>query len=107
MEAGKLRHRIELQSPQETFNNHGDPIQTWTTRYCRWAEVRPATGREIFRAQKVEGQVDTTVTLRGEELTGLKPKWRVKFGSRLFGIEAIINDLERDIMVMLICKEER
>lgn len=107
MEAGTLRHRIELQQPAEVLNEHGDAIQTWTTRFTRWAEVRPATGREIFRAQKVEGQVDTAVTLRGRGLPGLRPKWRVRYGNRLFGIEAIINDLERDIMVTLICKEER
>lgn len=107
MEAGKLRHRVELEEPTEMFNNHGDTIQVWTPKYSRWAEVRPATGREIFRAQQVQGQVDTAVTLRGKGLTGLKPKWRVKFGTRVFGIEAIINDLERDIMVTLICKEER
>jgi len=36
---------------------------------------------------------------------GIKASWRVKFGSRFFSIESIVNHEERNVQMDLLCKE--
>lgn len=109
MEAGKLRHRVEFQEADESAATNpgafGDVIPAWRTRHTRWARVRPATGKEIWRAAQVQASVQFAIDVRGAGLEDMTAKWRIKWGSRLFGIGAILDQEERGIMLTILCTE--
>lgn len=106
MKAGRLRHRVELQSATETADSYGEPTFTWSTYAHRWASVEPLQGRELFTAQQVNPEVNIRVRLRHDEvLADLTPKHRLVFGSRTLEIDSVIRPDERGREVQLLCKE--
>ena len=86
MQAGRLRHRIEVQSAQRTQDpgGHGQEIMTWQTDSIRSAEVKPLRGRALFEAQQVDNRITTEVTLRW--FAGLTPQHRFLFKGKPLNI---------------------
>ncbi len=103
MEAGKLRHRVEVQSRTLTQDSYGDVLPTWTTQATRWAEVVPVSGREVHLAGRITSETTHTVRLR--YLSGLDSKWRILWGTRVLEIESVINTDEINWEMVLACKE--
>lgn len=95
MRAGRLEHQIELQRVTETLVN-GEPIKAWATFATVWAAVEPLAGRQFFAAQQTQAQVTHSIRMDWSPNWALTPKDRVKFGSRLFDIVAVLNIEERD-----------
>jgi len=108
MKAGKLRHRIELQSNAPTQDSYGEPIASWTTDDTVWASIEPLSGRELLRAQEVHAEVTTRIRVRYPGALGastLTADDRIKHGARIFEIAAVINPDERDRELELLCVE--
>ena len=103
MEAGRLRHRITIQQVAEAQDTYGEPIKTWSTFAQRWAAINQVTGKENFNASQFAPDATTRVELR--YLAGVTPKMRVKFGTRTFEIKAVLNNMERDVELTLLCLE--
>ncbi len=103
MKAGRLRHRAKIQQVTETTNSHGDTIQAWADFATIDAEIVPQESREFFRAKQV--QADITHLLRTRYVPGVTPEMRVALGSRVLHIESTINVEERNIELLLICRE--
>jgi len=105
MEPGKLRHRVNLQRRTTTQSATGQPTVAWTTYAARWASVRPLQGREFMLAKQVAADVTTEIKLR--YLGGVTAEDRVLFGSRIYDINTVINTDERNVELVLMCKEAR
>lgn len=110
MDAGKLRHRIELQSLETTKDTFGADTatgQVWTTYATVWAEVKPLTGTERYGAQQVQASMSHQIRLRWREgvLATHRARWRRKGADRTFDILAPINVDERDRELVLLCAE--
>ncbi len=108
MRAGKLRHRVSLQTPVDGAADGGggraDP--TWTNVVAALAaNVVPLTGREAFQHQQINPAVNHRVEIRYR--TGLTSKMRVLYGSRELYIESIIDVEERHREMHLMCEERR
>jgi len=103
MQAGKLRHRIELQSNTPTQDSYGEPIASWATDDTVWASIEPLSGRELLRAQEVQAEVTTRIRIRYSAYA--IPQARVKWGTRYFEIVSIINDRSIDREQELLCVE--
>jgi len=105
MQAGKLRHRVTIQTPTETQNAVGEVTRSWAafTDGVVWAAVEPMNGREILMAQQMTSTATTKVTIR--YLAGVTSKMRVLFGTRTFEIEYVLNPLERNAEQVLLCRE--
>jgi SPP1 family predicted phage head-tail adaptor len=103
IEAGKLRHRVIIQTATEARDSYGQPIQTWATFDEVWAEILPLRGTELFTAQQVQSKVVSKIKIR--YLAGVSPKMRVLFGARIYQIESIINTTERNVESVLMCSE--
>ena len=101
MEAGKLRHRIEIQSAVEARDSHGGVDYAWSTAATRWGSIEPLSGRELFAAQQIEAQVDVRVRLRHYD--GLEPAMRLKHGTDIYEIRAVVNRDVRDIEQEVLC----
>lgn len=65
MNAGRLRHRIEVQEPTETMSDDGDPVVSWSTIGTVWGQVEPVRGREAtYAGDQTLAEMDTRITLR-------------------------------------------
>lgn len=89
--AGALRHRIEIHElVSEQDEDTGNFEETWPLFVNAWAEVRPATVREI---QAAGGEVTkTSTTFRIRYIAGIKRSMRIRHGERLFNIEGVMED---------------
>ena len=103
MQAGKLRHRIEIQSPQEVRDTNGEVANVWVSTAKVWAAVEPLSGRELWQAQQI--QSEATIRVRLRFLSGLTTKHRILSGSRLLDVKAVINRDERNEELELLCSE--
>jgi SPP1 family predicted phage head-tail adaptor len=107
MNVGKMNKRIELQLNSEETAAYtttlGGLSTTYATSSTVWASIEPLSGRELFVAQQAQSDVDMKVTIR--YYSGLTTRYRVKFGSRYFGIQSIINTNEKNEEMILMCKE--
>lgn len=106
MKAGKLRHLITIE--EETFEAlpNGEPGEpTWSEFAGNvWAEVRPATPREVLKGQELGHVVSHAIRIR--YLEGITPDMRIMFGSRVFEIAGNpIDQEERHIELMIYAKE--
>lgn len=101
--AGRLRHRIVIQSPTETINSYGEREQTWATFATVWASIEPMRGRELLEAQQINAELSVKIRIR--YLASVKPKYRISWDSRTFEINSIANIEERDREIELMCTE--
>jgi SPP1 family predicted phage head-tail adaptor len=103
MQPGTLRHRLIIQSPTETRDSYGAVTQTWSNLMTVWGLVDNQASSEQVGTQKtlVVGSVRVVIRYR----TGITPKMRIKYGERTFNINGIINRDERNVELILDCRE--
>jgi SPP1 family predicted phage head-tail adaptor len=101
--AGKLRHRVEIQTATETPDGMGQPIKSWSTTGRAWAAIEPASGREAMLGQLQQSTVAVNVTMRYQP--GIAAGQRLKYGARIFNIGAVLNVEERNTELRLSCTE--
>lgn len=104
MNIGNLRHRVTIEKPVKKTDPYGDPYDDWSDHATVWAAIEPLTGREYWGAQQVNSEVTGKIRIR--YLPGVDPTMRVKFGTRIFEILAIMNPNERNEETILMVKEK-
>lgn len=103
MQAGKLRHKLVIQSRTEAPDSIGHMVSTWSEFATVYGSVEPLIGREYLAAQQVQSEVSHKLRIRW--LNGATTKMRVLFGSRVFDINSVLNVEERGREMLLMCKE--
>lgn len=104
MQAGKLRHRVQLQEHTTAFNASGDVVETWATVATLWAAVEPLQGRELFTAQAIDARLTHRVTLRYRD--DVTASQRILFDSRILHLLGPpINPEERNRTLQFLCME--
>lgn len=88
--AGKLRHRVELQSPLRTRDADGGVATTWQSRGQAWAAIEPLSAREFIAGQALTSDVDTRITIRYRP--DVAADWRVVHGARIYAIRGVLAD---------------
>lgn len=106
MEAGKLRHRVTIQSlsagsPQRTGS--GQPDKAWATAATVWASIEPLRGREFFAADAVQSKVAVRIRIRYR--AGITAAMRVLHGSTVYPIEAVVDPENRHVELQLMCSQ--
>lgn len=101
---GRLRNKITIQQPTETLDSYGDLTTSWSTYAVCWAAVVPLNGTEYYQARQADAFVTTRITTR--YIDGITNKMRVLWGSRVYNIESVINRMEMDRELVLMCKED-
>jgi len=101
--AGNLHHLVEIQHYQESQNDLGESLKSWTLFKKAWAEIKPISGKEFFQASKENNEVSHRVIIRF--IDGILPSMRVKFKDRFFDIESSRDYFERNKYLELMCKE--
>lgn len=107
--AGELRHRVELQkpNPQSSRDEKGQRITTFDTMATVWAKVAPLQGREQFIAAQMQASTTHIVTVRHSSITDqMTSAWRVKWGERVFVLDGPPRNIdEADVRVEIFCTE--
>lgn len=103
MRAGRLRHLVTIQQTTETRGADGSVIDTWGTYCTGWADIRPKSSTEDYLAQGLSGSVVHEIRMRYK--SGVVPKMRVLYGSRVFQIVGVINWEEKGAEMLLNCYE--
>jgi len=101
--AGKLKDRIVIQQRSTSKDGFGEQLHTWTTFNTVWARVEPLSGKEFFAAQEFRAEVTTKITIR--YLSGVLPKMRVSFDGSIYDIHAVMNIIEENKKMVLMCSE--
>lgn len=99
MRAGRLRHRIDIETPVESPDSYGGVSTSWSLDATRWAEVVPLTGKPLTSAQQVHAEATHRVRVRH---IGLPASFRLKFGSLV--LEPLhtsdIDNLGKEIVIL-------
>jgi len=103
MQAGQLRHRIELQSSDGSKNTFGEKEKIWTTYATVWASIEPLRGRELLWAQQISAELTHSILIRYNSDVTVKD--RAKMGVRIFTFNVVKNMDEKDEMLEILCKE--
>ena len=103
MRIGKLRHRITIDQVTEIQDTDGAVLESWSQYAVVQASIEPISGREYFAAQSTQADVTHRISLRYR--SGITPKMRVNYASRIFDILSVINVGERNRELQLMCRE--
>jgi len=103
MRAGKLSHPVTIQRDAGVVNSSGQVIPNWVTYAERRAGIRPLSGREYMQAQSLGAEVTHEVAIRYDQ--GVTSGMRVLHNGRILEIESVMNIDEKNIDMILMCKE--
>lgn len=106
MDAGRLRHRVTIQSVTETRDTTTGAIATsWADVATVWAAVEPLSGREFLAAQANQAEVVARILIRYRD--DVTAKMRVVAGSKVYNIRAVLPDKESGIdhLTLMVAEE--
>lgn len=101
MKAGKLRHRVRLETPGIVMDSDGLRENTWVAAFevapVMPADVKPLSGKEFLAAQAQQSKVTHQIRMRWR--AGVKPQMRARQmradgTGEIFNVEAVIEDNE-------------
>ena len=108
MRAGKLRHRVVIQEKVVARDGYGEEDVTWSEVDTVWGSVEPLRGREYLEGRQEQADVSHRIRMRYQG--SITPTMRVLYpqkgvGSRVFEVLSVLNPVERDISLELMCRE--
>lgn len=86
---GALRRRVTLEALSRLPDGGGGGALTWTAVATLWAELRSLSGSEQVVADGLQGRVTHEITIR--KRMDVSPAMRVRYGSRIFVIWAVLD----------------
>lgn len=101
MRAGKLRYPVSIEKPIDTRTPSGGFIRTWEQVSREWVDIESVSGSEFMAAQAPQAQTIYKIHLRYRE--DLVSSWRIREGTKLYEITAILPDSRRRRMELM-CK---
>lgn len=101
--AGRLTHRIEIQTATKIADGRGGNTTTWAKLADVWARVRPLAAQDAFFAQSVQQEVTSVVDLRF--VSGVVTGCRVLFRDRTLNVVGVYDPGENRRELRLACKE--
>lgn len=88
MRAGRLRHRVTLQSATTTQNSYGEQVKAWVDVGTFWAAVEPISGKERFASGERIHERDVRIVMR--YIGTVTETHRILFQSRTYDIKAVV-----------------
>ena len=91
---GKLRHRIQFQSPVVTDGSaNSDEIDSWSDEFEAYAEIEPTEGDEVLDGDRTTHVQKWKFRVRVD--SRIKLQWRIVFGGFVYRILSLVpgNDM--------------
>ena len=107
IQAGSLRHRIQIQAATDTRDAAGQSVSTWTVVLTTRAKIEGTDSRtfkESFSNNALASQSTEAITIRwpGAAIK-IEPDMRVIFGDNTFLIQGVDNVQHRNRKLVLAC----
>lgn len=102
MRAGRLKHRVTLQSIVLDKDARGAVTKTPTTVATVWAGVEPLSGRAWFDAQRENSSVSVRIVMRYR--ADIDETWRIVHKGVTYEIGSIIDVDMRHSDLHLMCR---
>ena len=103
MRAGRLRHRLLLQSKIETQDSYGAAIITWTDEATVWGAIEPLSGQEYFSQAQVQAEAKVKMTIRYYD--GITTEWRIRNENKYYDIVDVLDHNEIHRMLTIMCRQ--
>ena len=103
MNAGRLRHHIQIYKPVETPDGGGGKSLSLKLVGASWAEIKPASAYAIQTAAASKQEISHKIRMRFRK--DLTTDHSIKFDGRTFDIKAIINEEERNRFLTVTAQE--
>jgi SPP1 family predicted phage head-tail adaptor len=104
LQAGKLRHRIDIVAPTNAQDSTGGISLADNIVYANvWAAIEAVTSKDNLAVGEFVTQTTHKVTVR--YLPGVTARMQVWFRGRQFQIQGVLNPDERTKMLFLMCIE--
>lgn len=100
--AARLNKRVTFFNPPGQIVN-GWPIQDWTPYKKLWAEVKSQKGYKVFNSDATQWQGKRIVGIRYRN--DIHEEMRVEIAGKLYEIESLVNDDERNQWLTIIVTE--
>ena len=91
MQAGRLNRRVTLQSPAQSVDELGQPIQGWTDVATLWADIRMKSGLESIKAGASVSVVQASIRVRYR--AGITAGMRIVHNLQAYNITAVMPDV--------------
>jgi SPP1 family predicted phage head-tail adaptor len=102
--AGKYRHKIQIQKLVSSQDEYGETDNHWQTIVTTKAGIFPISGREFYAAQEVQSEMTHKIQTR--YIKGISSDMRILFDGRVFNIiSPPINWQEKNRELQFNCKE--
>jgi SPP1 family predicted phage head-tail adaptor len=107
--SGEYRHRIQFQTLTNTQDGTTGAItRVWTNSFMAWANIEPLNGRELLAAAAVQSTVSHSISVRWRTefaVDAAADVMRIIYKTRVFNINTIMNEDERNRSVTLLVEE--
>lgn len=102
---GELRHRLDLQAPQETPDGMGGVVRGWESLGQVWAAMESVSMNDAVVADKRLGRITHRIVIRRRSEIGTMH--RFVLGERSFVLLAVRDADERGRFLECLVEEER
>ena len=105
MRAGRLDKRVSLERIDPGEDDHGEPLETWSTLAVRWASIEPLNGREYLAKSVENSEVTTRIRLRYDSVSStLTSADRINHNGTIYSIDGPpINPRMQNAELVLMC----
>ena len=100
---GNARHRAVLEAKVLTPDTGGGYSESWQAYATVWAELLPQSGSESVQAGRTESRVSHRLVIRRR--TDVSANHRLRVGSRVFAILALVDEGAHALWMTLLCVE--
>jgi SPP1 family predicted phage head-tail adaptor len=87
--AGDLRHRVTIESPERTSDEAGGAAIEWQGVAAVWAAIWSRTAGEKFSFDRIAGTATHDIWIRYR--SDVTPDMRIRYGNRVFAILGAID----------------
>lgn len=106
LEAGKLRHRIQIVAPsggQDSFG--GTPSTGWNVVKTAWAAIEGVSAKDGLAAGQFISTSTHKITVRYDTTISINASQNIWFKNRVFQIQGVVNPDERNKLLFIYCVE--
>ncbi len=101
MRAGSLRRQVVIESRSTARDSAGQALDDWSSVAVAYADIQPIAGRELAQANSEVSIVNAQIDIRYRP--GVTAAMRVRYGSAIYNIEAVLDLDSRHETTRLLC----
>ena len=105
VDAGSLRHRVQLQTGSSVADGFGQTKMTWSTDATMWASISSIVLTESFQMENFTSKVTHEICIRYSAALVVQVGKRIIYGSHVYLIQAIDNAMAMNVFLRMQCLE--